>query len=159
MIRSTQPYSLFGAGAGPKNASAAGVEPRTVAMLRSIREVPTPLNTAFFGTDNVDAIQRELLAVLKARLGVEISRQSDEQLLIVMRSVYARESSNKNTDVAAEVYRLNGLVLAETVPIVGANLRQHLTYLRDASRLPEPIPRGLQTSVRGDKTVSLFRPL
>jgi hypothetical protein len=159
MIRAVQPYSLFGAGAGPVGAPADAVEPRTVAMLRSIREVPTPLNTAFFGSQNVDAIQRELVAVLRARLGVEISRQSDEQLLIVMRSVYARESSNRTTGVPAEVHRLNGLVLAETVPIVGANLRQHLTYLRDASRLPEPIPRGLQTSVRGDKTVSLFRPL
>lgn len=157
-MRSAHPYSMFGAGAG-NSASAEAVEPRAVAMLRSIREVPTALNMAFFGNANVDAIQAELAAVLRARLGVDISRQSDEQLLILMRSVYAQHSSNRTADVQSEVYRLNGMVLAEAVPLVGAGLRQHLVYLRDASRLPEPIPRGLQTSIRGDKTVSLFRPL
>lgn len=113
------------------------------------------VNAAFFSARNVDAIQAELRAVIKARLGYVIDRQPDDQLLIVMRYVYMNES--RNAGGAAEVRRLNRLVLKEIVPQVASALVQYLAYLRDASRLPTPIPRAEATSVKGTLTASLFQ--
>lgn len=76
-----------------------------------------------------------------------------------MRYIFIEHASHSEQNVTAEVRRLNDLVVRETLPNIVSNLAQYLAYLRDASKLPEPLPRGLQTSMRGTKTASLFRPL
>ena len=113
------------------------------------------VNEAFFSQANVDAIQRELRAVIRTRLGYAIDRQPDDQLLIIMRYVYMNES--RNTGGAREVRRLNQLVLREVVPQVASGVMQYLAYLRDASQLPEPIPRAQATSIKGTDTAQLFK--
>lgn len=152
----SRPYSLYATTPGANGS--ATPESMAAAMRRSVREPATPLNVAFFGTANVDALQREIQVIIGEKLGVAIDRQSDEQLLIAMRSVYALYAAPSG-DARRETQRLNGIVLGEVLPIIAGNVRQYLTYLKDASTLPEPIPRGLQTSVKGDKTVALFRPI
>ena len=112
------------------------------------------VNTAFFGQANVDAIQRQLRDVIRTRMGYVIDRPPDEHLLIIMRYVYMNESRNAGGN--AEVRRLNGLVLKEVVPQVASGVLQYLAYLRDASRLPTPIPRAKATSIKGTYTPQLF---
>lgn len=153
----SRPYSLYATTPGGANGIATS-ETMSTALRRSIREPATPLNVSFFGPRNLDALQREIQVIISEKLGVAIDRQSDEQLLIAMRSVYALYAA-QNGNPARETQRLNGIVLGEVLPIIAGNVRQYLTYLKDASTLPTPIPRGLQTSVKGDKTVALFRPI
>lgn len=117
----------------------------------------TPLSDAFFGGANVERLQAALRAEILKRTGYAIDRQSDEQLLIVMRYVFMQSARHQGGE--EEVARLNGLVLREIVPQVGAGLAQYLAYLRDASTLPTPIPRGQATSIKGTKPNELFRPL
>ncbi len=131
----------------------------TDAVLVSLRQVATPLNTALFSTANADAIQAELRRVILQKTGRAIGRQSDENLLAVMRAIYLQEADFQPRDVRAEVARLNALVLREIVPGVASGVMQHLAYLRDSSTLPEPLPPGLQTSVKGTKTTVTFRPM
>ena len=131
----------------------------TKAVLLSLRQVATPLNTAFFSTANADAIQAELRRVIRQKTGHAIGRQGDEALLAVMRAMYLQEADFQPRDVRREVARLNALVLREIVPGVASGVLQHLAYLRDSSTLPEPLPHGLQTSVKGTKTTVTFRPM
>ncbi len=115
------------------------------------------LNTLFFGQANVDAIQAQLRDVIKKRLGYVIDRQPDDQLLIIMRYVYMNEA--RNDGGVKEIKRLNGLVLKEIAPMVASGVMQYLAYLRDASRLPTPIPRAQATSVKGTTTTEMFKGL
>lgn len=115
------------------------------------------VNTLFFGQANVDAIQASLRDVIKKRLGYAIGRQPDDQLLIIMRYVYMNEA--RNDGGTAEVRRLNELVLKEIAPMVASGVLQYLAYIRDASRLPTPIPRAQATSVKGTTTTQLFKGL
>lgn len=140
------PFSLYDPIATPEN--------RNVAMVRSTHLQANALSAAFFSNENVERLQRGIQAAIKARTGYRIDRQSDEQLLIVMRYVYMQSARNTGGD--AEVRRLNDLVLREVVPQVGAGLAQYLGYLRDASTLPTPIARGQATSIKGTKTTQLF---
>lgn len=129
------------------------------AMTRSMHLQPTPLSDAFFSSRNLDAVQRDLADLIKRRTGYAIDRQSDDGLLAVMRYVYIREAQNITSDVGREVRRLNAAVIAEAAPSVASGLAQYLAYIRDASQLPDPLPRGEQTSIKGSKTSDLFRPL
>ncbi len=136
------------------------LEAKVNTMLRGIREDPNPLNTAFFGTKNIDHLQSRIISVIKQKTGMTIGRQSDDELLVVMRNVYMSAGAlRRSGGVAREVSRLNEAVLRIAVPNVGAGLAAYLGYVRDASRLPEPLPRGEQTSIKGQLTATLFRPL
>ncbi len=129
------------------------------AMVRSMHVQETPLSSAFFSVANVNALQSGLRDAIRRRTSYAIDRQSDDSLLTIMRYVFVRDGRGVVPDVKAEVARLNALVLAEAAPIVAAGLAQYLAYVRDASRLPNPLPRAQQTSIKGSNTTELFRPL
>ncbi len=144
-----KPFSLFddsvrGAGAGAN-------------MQRSTHVQQTEVSARFFSQDNIDRLQGLLRQAVREATGYAIDRQSQEQLLIVMRYVYMQNSLHVGGE--REVRRLNALVLRETVPQVAAGLAQYLDYLRDASTMPVPIARGQATSIKGTKTTELFRGL
>lgn len=137
----------------------AGLEDPLAAVFRSLNQPRTPLATAFFRLENVDVIQNRLRATIQQQAGHAIDRQSDTDLQVIMRKVYADHASNRAQDVAVEVRRLNDLVLRVAVPMVASGVAAYLAYLRDASRLPEPLARGVHTSVKGSKSFELFRPV
>lgn len=135
------------------------LEEVTTAIMRSLNQPRTPLLEAFFRVENMDILQNRLQATILAQTGYRIDRQSDEHLVVIMRKVYAEHASNLGDNVAAEVKRLNDVVLGVAVPMVASGVAAYLAYLRDASRLPDPLPRGVHTSVKGTKTYELFRGL
>lgn len=147
--RAAPPFSLF---ARDRAGEAAETSLHRATHLR-----PTPTSRMFFAADNVERLQTKLRDVIRRRTGHVIDRQSDEELQVVMRYVFVQNGRHEGG--IAEVRRLNELVLAEVVPIVGAGLAQYLTYMRDISNQPTPIPRGQATSIKGTKTVEVFRGL
>lgn len=154
----TRPYPVYGGEGAPGGGGAAfaGATYDPDVVLRTMELAPTPLARRFFSRRNIDWLQRELASYVLRRTGVRIGRQSDEQLVIMMRYVYRQ--SGRNVGGAAEVARLNTLVLREAVPQVGSGIEQHLMYLHDASQLAVPLPRGQATTVKGLRTAELARP-
>ena len=146
------PFSLM------SQAPATQLEDALAPILRSLNQPRTPLNETFFGIMNLDVIQNRLRASIQKQTGYAIDRQSDTDLTVIMRKVYAEQAAHaQDGNVQAEVNRLNDMVLHVAVPMVASGVAGYLAYLKDASRLPEPIPRGTQTSVKGTKTYELFR--
>lgn len=128
-------------------------------LSKSIGQCVSPLTAAFFSRENINAIQIALRDKIRCKTGYSIDRQHDEAMLIIMRALYALHSQNPTSpeQIAAEVRRLNAIVLADLVPMVLSNLASYLGYLRDASTLPTPLARGVNTSRRGTDTFSLFQ--
>lgn len=148
------PFSLM------SQAPTAQMEDTLTSVLRSLNHPRTPLNETFFGLVNLDVIQNRLRASIQKQTGYAIDRQSDTDLIVIMRKVYAEQAAHsQGANVQAEVDRLNNMVLHVAVPMVASGVAGYLAYLKDASSLPEPIPRGTQTSVKGTKTYELFRGL
>jgi len=139
--------------------SAPGLEDTVTAVLRSLNLTRTPLVEAFFRVENLDVIQNRLRATIQKQAGYAIDRQSDDHLVVIMRKVYAEHATHTSQDIPGEVRRLNDIVLSIVVPMVAAGVAARLAYLKDASRLPEPLPRGTQTSIKGTKTFEMFRGL
>lgn len=113
----------------------------------------------YFSDANVSAVQEGL----RYRVYVEtdgrhvIGRQSDTELRVIMRSIYLTYSRNLPGGVVDQVRELNRRVLEWAVPEVLSNLKQHLTYLRDASTLPMPLERGELMTAKGGRTLELKR--
>ena len=50
---------------------------------------------------------------------------------------------------------LNRRVLEWVVPEVLSNLKQHLTYIRDASTMPMPLEHGQLMTAKGTRTLEM----
>lgn len=115
------------------------------------------VNSLFFSESNIDALQQGI----RYRVFVEtngqyvIGRQSDQELKIVMRSVYYQFSKNQSSNIVGQVRELNAKVLEWTVPEVLSNLKQFEAYRRDASTLPMPMERSPLMTSKGTKTLEI----
>jgi hypothetical protein len=121
------------------------------------RTQSTGVSKLFFSENNINVLQDGI----RYRVYVEtngkyvIGRQSDQELKIVMRSIYLQYSKNLPTDVVGQVRELNAKVLEWVVPEVLSNLKQHEVYRRDASTLPMPMERPPLLTVKGTKTLEI----
>ena len=115
----------------------------------------TPLSDLYFSESNINALQEGIrYRIFQETDGkFTIGRQSDTELKVVMRSIFLQYSLNRDGDVLGQVRSLNARVLDWVVPEVLSNLKQHVTYIRDASTMPMPLERSQLLTSKGTKTL------
>lgn len=118
-----------------------------------IGQEETPLNAEFFSRANMDRLQRAMQETVLHETGLRLSRQSDEALAIIMRSVYVDHARNEAGNIGEQVFALNERVLDICVPQVMSGIRTYLAYIRDVSRYPVPLARAENPSVTGTKVL------
>ena len=131
-------------------------------MAQTIGQCASPLSEAFFSKENINNIQIHLKNRVRCKTGYTIDAQSEQDLLIIMRALYALHAQNPTTSAAisAEVQRLNELVLADIVPWRSPIWQPTWAtcVTRQLSRNPSPegsTPRaGGRTSSRSSPTFS-----
>ena len=84
-----------------------------------------------------------------------IGRQKDDELKIVMRSIYFQYSKNLPNNIKEQVLDLNTRVIDWCVPEIISNIKQSIQYLKDISTLPEPLDRSVLPSKKGTKTLNV----
>jgi hypothetical protein len=126
----------------------------------------TLLTFLFFSEKNVTNVQNILRYLVHKETGYTIDTQSNNELLIIMRSIFleyhahpplVKEDMNevekqlllkKYTD---EVQKLNDIVINTILPKVMSQLQQYVTYLKDASEQPIQMERPQNASVAGQR--------
>lgn len=106
------------------------------------------LGLKFFSEQNLNIIQGRIRRIVYEKTGYIIGRQSDEHVAYIMRAVYL-EHSLHGRGVAQEMERLNAIVVSILFPMIASNISQYVGYLRDASRIPAPLTRPTNESVKG----------
>ena len=153
----SKPFRLFEEAAPGSNLEFRETQESTMSKTAGILE--SPLTKAYFSRSNLDLVQRTLADEVARLTGFRIDRQDDTQMLIVMRALYLDHAKNAPRDVQAEVRRLNAGVVSSLIDQVISGITARLSYLRDASRMRTPIPRGSATSIKGIAPLQLFRPI
>lgn len=116
------------------------------------------LSRTFYSAANVDALQDAIrYRVYQATDGLVIGRQSEQELYIVMRSIYLQYGQNQPTDILGQVRDLNQKVLDYAVPEVLSNVRQFQKYKTDISTLPVPLPHAPLATMKGTRTLEITR--
>lgn len=116
-----------------------------------MQQCETPLSRDFFSEKNVDAIQKKLIDTVKQKTGHVIGRQTDREVVGIMTGVF--QGYSVNAGGAAEIKRLNAIVLEILVDQCVAGVKGYLAYVKDASSMPEPLSRGTFASIKGDRTL------
>jgi hypothetical protein len=117
----------------------------------------TAVSSMFFSADNMDILQLGIRnRILNETQGkYNIGRQSDDELKIVMRSIYFQHSKNLPNNVKEQVRDLNAKVIDWCVPQIMTNLKQDEKYRYDISTLPEPLERSVLPSQKGTKVLEM----
>ena len=99
------------------------------------------LNSLFFSEMNVKAIQDTLRYRVYKNTDQVISEQSSNDLFIIMRSIMLQYANFRVgvDNIVDEIKRLNGKVLDYAVENVTSNVKQHMGYVDDLSKLPVPL--------------------
>lgn len=126
----------------------------------------TLLTRLFFSSSNVNNLQKVIRFIIHRETGESIDNQSNNELLIIMRSLFLEYSAhptlvdermskeektklyNKYTE---EVKRLNEIVINTVVPKVMSQMQQYLDYLRDASQQPYQMNSPTNTNIAGER--------
>lgn len=101
------------------------------------------LNDIFFSDMNMKVLQDTIRYKVHEITKKVISVQSQNELYIIMRSIML-QFANFRTDVdnlADEIKRLNKKVVEYSVDNISSNVLQHDGYIKDLSKLPDPMDR------------------
>ena len=109
----------------------------------------------FFSRQNIDYLQDALryLVYEKSCKKHVIDKQSETELIIVMRSTYLQYGEHKPYGIADQIKQLNTAVLNYCVPKILEEIKQYLYYRKDISALPVPMDRGQFVSSKGTKVL------
>lgn len=116
-----------------------------------------PVSSLFFSKHNVDVLQDGIRYSVYKRTNDKtvISRQSDIELRVIMRSVYLQYARHLPYRVVDQVKELNTKVLDFAVPRILVELDTYLNYAVDVTQLPVPMRRSENVSIKGEKVLDM----
>ena len=99
----------------------------------------TEVSKIFFSIANIDLLQKGIRnKILNDTNGqINISRQSDDELKIIMRSIYFQYGKNSLNNIKEQILDLNTRVIEWSVPEIISNVKQSQKYLQDISTMPD----------------------
>jgi len=101
----------------------------------------TALSTYFFSKVNTDILHDTIRFNVFKATGNVVSRQSENELFIVMRSIllqYANFRSGAG-ELINEILKLNKQVVTYCSDYVSTNVTQHMQYVSELEKLPTPV--------------------
>lgn len=107
------------------------------------------LNDSFFSPSNVNLLQNLIQATVlnKSQGKFQIGKQSEEQLIIIMRSIYLQHGKNLPDNIQEQVDDLNKKVVNECVRIILVNIQAYVGYVRDVNAPPSTMNLPKSTRV------------
>ena len=119
------------------------------------------LSDIFFSEKNTELIQTKIKKIIKQKYKYKISNQSNQELFIIMRSIYMDNSTNnyKNkNDLKNEIKKLNLLIINYCVNNIINNIKEHITYIKKIDNpsniiQTNPMDRPINVNKKGDNTL------
>jgi hypothetical protein len=112
----------------------------------------------FFSRANLDALQQGIRYRVYVESGDSrfvIAPQSEDELKVVMRSIYLQHSSNLTVEVLEQVRELNRKVLDFCVPRVLNEARMYMTFQKDWNNQPTIMDHPQNVSNAGTKVLEI----
>lgn len=121
--------------------------------------IVTPLNSAFFSPANVEIIQNKIRFEVYTKSGNKhiIDKQSTDDILIVMRSMYYQYGKNLPDRIKEQVAELNQIVSDWSVPKILAEIEMYHQYRKDISTMPVPLAHPVLLNSAGTRSLP-FKP-
>lgn len=115
--------------------------------------VENKVSSLFFSRHNIDTLQSGIRYSVYKRSQNQhiIDNQSENDLMVIMRSIYLQYSKNLPYNIVEQVKKLNSMVLDYCVPNILREVNQYNNYTNDISSLPIPLEHAKNMSSKGTK--------
>lgn len=137
-----RPYELFKTSTQPQH---------TDTSIISNIVVPNALSRTYFSNDNIERLQLMIIDAVYKTCQKNISRQSYQELQIIMKSMYLQYGRNLPYDIEGQVATLNKYVVDECVRIIVPNVLQYNKYMNDITSPVPVMPLSQNVSNKGYK--------
>lgn len=111
------------------------------------------LSIQFFDKKNVDYLQTEMISQVFSLSKTKISRQSDDELLIIMKSIFLQYGRNDDSNIEKQVSELNDRVLDYSINNIISNLKQYNHYIKDITSEIKTLDMPEYVDSKGEKTL------
>ena len=117
----------------------------------------TPLSKAFFSNENISGLQTKIRYQVWLKSGKKyvIGNQSNDELLIIMRSIFLQESQNQPNNLLTQIRKLNMNVIDYSVSKILVNVNQYMEYKKSIDGKREIMPHSINMSNRGSKQLTI----
>ena len=122
-------------------------------------QTSTNLNKVFFSQQNVNYLHKMIIERVSNKSGFKITKQSDTELQVIMRSIYLQYGKNQICNIKDQVKDLNEKVLSYAVGRIVVEISQYLEYKNTVNQMPMPLSHPQNLSNRGEKSLTFFKPL
>ena len=114
------------------------------------------LSKQFFSSENINNLQTGIIEGVKemSKNQYHVGYQSEDNLKMIMRSIYLQHSVNLPNQIKEQIKELNLFVLDYCVPKVYGEAQGYYKYLEDISTIATPIERPVQAN-QTNKTLEL----
>jgi hypothetical protein len=123
--------------------------PSAVSEQIQYRHSDTPLNKLFFSQGNIDTLQGQIQSTVQQMVNATIDRQSDSDLLLVMRSYYLQYAQNNPNRIAEELADLNNRVVNFCANRISVEVEAYRYYRKDIMDFPAPIQNPVNVKKYG----------
>ena len=118
----------------------------------------TIMSDLFLSEKNINLIQLRIINIINDKYKYKISKQSKNELIIIMRSIYLNNATNNyssKNEIKTELVKLNNLVIGYCVKTIVNNIRSYELYLKKINNNLNPIDLPSNTNSKGDKQLEL----
>lgn len=117
----------------------------------------TTLSLGFFSAENITIIQNGIRAGVykKSNQQYIIGIQNEDELKIIMRSIFLQNSKNLAINFPEQIEILNNLVLDYAINQVYGETEGYMKYRRDASTLVVPLALPILSTNKSSKQLEL----
>ena len=129
--------------------------PEKVSEQIQYRHTDTPLNRLFFSQGNIDNLQSQIQSTVAQMVNANIDRQSDSDLMLIMRSYYLQYARNEPSRLQEELDELNKRVVHFAANRIAVEVEAYRYYRKDIMDFPAPIANPLDTHIYGTRTGEL----
>jgi len=123
-------------------------------MMRGKNEC-TILDYLFFSNRNIQIIQNAIRKRVYDISGHIIGNQSENELLMIMRSMFFLNLPLEFPTVTKNIEFLNKTVIDQALPKILTNMKQYLIYLKDVQRNSTPSDRPVGETIKGTRQLVL----
>lgn len=113
------------------------------------------LSDLYYSQANIDYLQDEIVRQVfeKSDGKYRIAKQNEDELIIVMKSIFLQNARNSDIDLQYQIDGLNKLVLDYCVDNVYVNLLQYVKYIDDITKEQTVMDRPQNVDIKGSKTL------
>lgn len=117
----------------------------------------TDISIQYFSRENIEILHDNIIKKVyyDSDGKYKIRRQSDQELNIIMRSIYLQFGQNRKTNIKQQLIDLNKRVIDWCVKEIISNIMQYDSYKETISTLPMPLERSQLPSQKGTRVLEI----